>query len=363
MAQRYRTSTMRLAVRPHSSEEMHDSTTADPEKPSVDVCVPTLGNAPYLTEAIESVFAQTLSSWRLVVFENGPASEEVHRILAPYRKDRRVHHRVIGETITMSANWTRAIQDGNAPHVAILHDDDRWDPEFLSRRVRFLESNPQCGFVFGGYKVINEAGDAIRSVQPDFPSGSSHSAVALPILYETCLVCPPTPLVRREAYDAVGAEFKEVFLTDHEMWIRLAAQFDVGYLQVCDSEYRFHPTQTTAKKRLEIGRGHLEVIGATGHLSIPTTVRRRTHANAHLLSAIDSVELGRRRETLSHLQSAIRTQPVLLVTPGSVARVLLVLLALVVGDRGRRVLAALRVRRFLKRTGTNRAGVEHLVTR
>ena len=324
--------------------------TSDPGKATVDVCVPTLGGSRYLIDAIESVFAQTLTSWRLAISENGMASDEMRRILAPYLEDRRVHHRIVGKTITMPANWTRAIQDGSAPYVAMLHDDDRWDPNFLLSRVQFMESNAHCGFAFAGFRIINETGDVKSLVRHDLPPGINRSATILPLLYERCFVAPPTALVRREAYEAVGAHFKEIFLTDHEMWIRLAAQFDVGFLPLCDSEYRFHSTHNTTKNRARVGHGLLEVINATDHLPIPTLVRRRTRANAHLLCAIDSLELGGRRESLRHLRSAIHTRPLLLVGPGSAARILLVIVALMLGERGRMVFAELRERRFLRRT-------------
>ena len=78
-------------------------------------------------------------------------------------------------------------------------------------------------------------------------------------MYENCVVMPPTALVPRAAYDAVGPAFKEVFLNDHEMWIRLSAYADAGYLPVADSEYRFHAMQTTTMSRKRFGAGQLEL--------------------------------------------------------------------------------------------------------
>ena len=99
---------------------------------TVDVVMPTLGGSPYLDEALESVFAQTLPRWRLIVSENATASADVSAALSPYRADERVQHRVVGTLVTMAENWTRAIRYAEAPYVAMLHDDDRWHPK-LSR--------------------------------------------------------------------------------------------------------------------------------------------------------------------------------------------------------------------------------------
>ena len=321
---------------------------------TVDVVMPTLRGSPYLAEAIDSVFAQTLTSWRLIVSENGSPTDEVREVLSNYASDERVIHSVVGEDITMAENWTRAIRLAEAPYVAMLHDDDRWDPEFLARRVELMDANPSCGFVFGGYRSIDETGEVIRTVKPDLAEGPIPQARILTILYENCLVTPPTALIRTAAYEAVGAEYKEIFLTDYEMWLRLAARFDVGYLSVCDSDYRLHHGQNTAKNRIRFGEGELEVIAATRHLPVPASVRRRARGKAHLLCAIDNAELGRRRDAFGHLRSAVRSQPSLLLRPASAARIVGTLLALAFGERGRRAFSALRYQRFRKRSTSAR---------
>ena len=105
-------------------------------RPVVDVGVPTWGRPQYLRETIESVLAQTFQRWRLTVSENGPGDEEIRAIVEPYLDDSRVRHVPTGSEISAPENATRAIEAGDAPFVALLHDDDRWDPEFLARGSR-----------------------------------------------------------------------------------------------------------------------------------------------------------------------------------------------------------------------------------
>lgn len=317
--------------------------------PMVDIGIPTLGTSRFLRDAIESVLAQTFSSWRLTISENATGSEEVRATLAPYLEDPRVRHVVVGDLVSMSANWTRAVA-GEAKYLTLLHDDDRWYDEFLERRVAFLEAHPTCGFVFGGMREINESGALIRTVQHDVPSGLIERARFLPIVYETCIVAPPTVLIRRDAYDAVGP-FAEVFHSDHDMWIRLSAYADVGYLPISDSEYRYHRTQTTTQQRTRIGAGQIEVLEVTKSLPIEPSVRRRVAAKAQFVAALDSVELGKRRAALRHLAAAVRMQPSILVRPSSSARILLAVAAAITGERGRRRYSSWRARRFLHRTG------------
>jgi glycosyltransferase involved in cell wall biosynthesis len=113
--------------------------------PVVDIGIPTCGRPRYLVEAIESALAQTFSRWRVTVSEDGPASDAVAAAVAPYLADPRVRYVVTGRRLGGAAHMTRLIRTGTAPYVAPLHDYDRWAPEFLMRRVAFLDAHPACG--------------------------------------------------------------------------------------------------------------------------------------------------------------------------------------------------------------------------
>ena len=94
-------------------------------RPVVDVGVPTRGRPQYLRETIESVLAQTFLRWRMTVSENGPGDEEIRAIVEPYLADPRVRHVPTGSEIGAPENATRAVDAGEAPFVALLHDDDQ----------------------------------------------------------------------------------------------------------------------------------------------------------------------------------------------------------------------------------------------
>jgi hypothetical protein len=316
---------------------------------AVDIGIPTLGASPFLADAVESVLMQTFTSWRLTISENGAPSAEVQAALARYLDDPRIRHEVVGDLLSMSGNWSRALE-GDAPYLALLHDDDRWDEEFLARRVAFLEAHRTCGFAFGGARLINESGEVIGTIEPSVTAGVIAQDVFLPLIYEACIVQPPTVVIRREAYEAVGP-FREVFHTDHEMWIRLAAYADVGYLPVADAEYRYHDTQATTQSRTRIGAAQVELVELTSSLPIEPSVRKRTAAKAHLLAAFDCVELGERRAVMGHLQAAVRARPLLFLRPSTCARTLFALAAVAFGERGRRLFTRWRNKRFLGRTG------------
>lgn len=292
-------------------------TAASEPRTIVDVGIPTLGRPELVREAVESVCAQTLTAWRLAISENGPAGSETEAALGPYLEDPRITYSATGSVVSGQENWTRLIRRGDAPYVALLHDDDLWDPAFLERRVEFLERHPQCGFVFSGNREIDADGAVLRETRLVLPEGAYAPETFFPILYEHNVIGPPSILVRRDAYEAVGAYFDAEFnpYWDYEMWLRLAARFAAGYLNVRDCSYRMHDVRLTFTVR-RYGASYLQAIDRADALLtesteivVPANRRRRRRARALLTTALDCFEAGERRSGAQHLRQAVRLHP------------------------------------------------------
>lgn len=319
------------------------------ESIKVDVGIPAFKRPHLLVEAIESVLAQTLAEFRLTISDNGPGGGEVEDAVAPYRSDPRVSYVATGG-VAQHANLTSLIQTGDAPYVALLHDDDVWQPEFLERHVAFLEAHPDCGPVFSNSYEMDEHGRRTRDRVLPLREGLYSSEEFLPVLYEGNPVAPPTLLVRRSAYEAVGpwftADLRRYF--DYEMLFRLAARFPVGYLDVRDAGYRLHGGSVTSASRL-FGEEHLrsldraeEIVRAElPHFRFDPEARARVRSFYALRASMDVLEEGRPLHAVSHLVTAARLRPQAVANPRFAAGVV----GLVSGPVGRRVLRAARGRR------------------
>ena len=311
----------------------------------VDVGIPTLGNSPYLSETIESVLAQTLTNWRLFISENGPGDPSFRRMLEPYLADPRVTHLVTGTKIGRGSNHNNIIRAGSAPYVGIVHDDDRWHPEFLERHIEFLEAHPTCGFVYSGHVVIDDAGRPLGWTKLILAPGVHSSSSVLPRLYRDNFIGCPTVVVRRVAYDAVAIGYPDILNYDIPMWLRLAAQFDVGCLGEWDADYRLHGLQASSN-RTRLAQEMFPVLDAVADLPISSSLRRLVRAETHVRCALDAVERGERKATLTHLAHAVSGDPKILVRPTVIVRMLTALGALAAGKRGRRKLTEWREQRW-----------------
>lgn len=321
--------------------------TRTPSHPIVDVGIPTYGRAPYLVEAIESVRAQTFAAWRLTISEDGGADAEKEAALAPYLADPRIRYLPSGERTGDAGNHTRLVALSAARYVAILHHDDRWDPGFLERRVRFLESHPSCALVFSGVNKIDAAGDFISRWSPPELSAEVHSSddfIRL-LLRVNVVGYPPSVVVRRSAYEDVGPYFDARYPhADYEMWLRLALRFPIAYLREWDAHYRVHHESTTftirpsAERVLQLADHFVELTERERPGLLTRTGRRRVRSNLMLDSISFDVLRGGDRAYASYLL----LRAVLAYPPSLLDRRVLDWVRVVVGRRGRRVLSRLR---------------------
>ena len=259
--------------------------------PTVDVVVTAYDRPGYLREAIESVVAQTFSSWRLTVGENGPGGGELEAVVTPYLSDPRVRFVVSGRNVGASRNAANLVAQTTARYVGLLHDDDLWDPGFLERRVAFLDAHPSCGLVFSGCRVIDGTGREVFRADNAFTEGIQPRRRFLRTLYRSNVIYIPTVLVPRAVYDDLGPPREEVLFYDYEMWLRIASRYDVAYLTGCDAAYRVHQNQLTHREERRLGELRLMLLDQLDDqvsAALPALDRRRARAAALLHVAADA---------------------------------------------------------------------------
>jgi teichuronic acid biosynthesis glycosyltransferase TuaG len=122
--------------------------------------MPCRNGAKFLREAIESVRAQTVPSWQLLVVDNG-STDGSQRIVEEFSAiDRRV---ISLSTKVPGAAAARnvGIDAASGRLIAFLDCDDRWAPQKLERQIGRIERD-DLAFCWSAYEVVNANGEKIR---------------------------------------------------------------------------------------------------------------------------------------------------------------------------------------------------------
>ncbi len=123
--------------------------------PRVTVVMSTNRVSPYLTEALESVVAQTFTDWHVLLMDNGsPDPDRLSEIAASVPRCELVREK--GHVVSIPLNHGLALARGE--FVTFLDDDDVWLPERLQVLVDALDADPAAGAVYSSVDVIDSQG-------------------------------------------------------------------------------------------------------------------------------------------------------------------------------------------------------------
>jgi glycosyltransferase involved in cell wall biosynthesis len=105
--------------------------------PLVSVVIPTHNRPHLVVRAVESALAQTLASIEVIVVVDGP--DPATRTALAAIADRRLSIRNMAARTGACAARNRGIEAAHAKWVALLDDDDRWEPRKLEVQLRAAE--------------------------------------------------------------------------------------------------------------------------------------------------------------------------------------------------------------------------------
>ncbi len=204
----------------------------------VSVCIPTFQGAAFIGYAIDSVLAQTLQDFELLVIDDrsNDGTEDIVRRYA----DPRIRFQRNERNLGPEGNWNRCLEEARGRYVKLLPHDDVLDPDCLMRQVAALERDDgeRLALAFCARKVINSEGRTVlrRSYQ------RTDGRIAAAVLRRHCIRLgtnlvgePGGVLFRRTLARRVGGFDGEIgYVIDLDYWFRLLehgdAWFDAGAL-------------------------------------------------------------------------------------------------------------------------------------
>lgn len=204
----------------------------------VSVSIPAYNYANYLPEAIDSILAQTLKDWELVVVDDGSTDntkEVVYRYIKKYGDKIRY---VYQENRGLAGARNTGILNTLGEYIAFLDADDIWMPTKLERESHFLDTHHEVGAVYSDWEFFGskKEGHTIGSVEYPFTRGW-----VLKKFFIKCPVSYSSIMIRRICFDKVGL-FDETLkqCEDVDISLRIARYFQIDFIKEPLSGYRYH---------------------------------------------------------------------------------------------------------------------------
>ncbi len=210
------------------------------DTPLVSVCIPLYNGGPYIREAIESVLAQTLNDWELIITDDG-STDGSSEVAASY-SDPRIRYLPNPERLGAEGNWNRCVNEGRGIYRKLLCHDDRLHPDCLARQVAVFEQpgNESVSLVTSSRRIISPSGKTIltRRWKRSDQQIEGRQALRQIVRSGTNLIGEPgTVLFRASDWNALnGFSARWPYAIDLEFLFRLLLRGDCFYLaeSLCD---------------------------------------------------------------------------------------------------------------------------------
>ncbi len=187
--------------------------------PTVSVIIPAYNRCQMLKQAVDSVLAQEITDFELIVTDDG-STDHTQEMLRDYQNRILV---IRQENRGVSAARNRGIVSSSGDLIAFLDSDDLWMPEKLSEQVAFFDSNPDA-LICQTEEIWIRNG--VR-VNPKKRHKKLSGMIFEPSLL-LCLVSPSAVMIRRSLFDEVGL-FDETLRAceDYDLWLRIGCRYPI----------------------------------------------------------------------------------------------------------------------------------------
>ena len=213
--------------------------------PLVKVIVPCYGYAHLVEGCVRSVLDQEGVEIRVLLVDDVSPDDTaaVGKRLA--REDARVTYRLNERNLGLIGTANEGLEWAqDSDYVILISADDRLTPGSIGRAVAVMEEHPEVGFVYGHaqYFEDDEHLPEVRTRERGTRVHSGRDWIRLRCRAGHSCISSPEVVVRTSVHLRVGRYDPDCTHTsDLNMWLRLAAVSDVGYVKgATQAYYRVH---------------------------------------------------------------------------------------------------------------------------
>ena len=233
--------------------------------PIVSVIMIFLDACKYLAEAIESVRSQTLTSWELVLVDDGSSdgSRDIAESYAAADPTRiRIFEHRGRQNLGTGPSRNLGMQVARGRYLAFLDADDIYEPRRLELPIEFLEADPGLGVVINRELYWREWAPAQGRFaelarMPDEiigPAAPCDQVIPPPVLIASTLATPGAPIpavcsitFRKQSINELGG-IPEDFISQYEdqaIIVKLLLNESARVIEDCLARYRQHNESLT----------------------------------------------------------------------------------------------------------------------
>lgn len=266
---------------------------------TVTIVIPCYNYARYLPQAVFTALAQKHVQPDVIVVDDASTDDSLSVAQALAQRDERVtviaNRKNSGPVITFNNGLAQA----RGEFLVRLDADDMLTPGSLARAVSMMQAHPSIGLAYGHPLHFTSELPKARQKATGWTLWPGRDWLRDRCRFGYNVITSPEVLMRRSVVDLVGGQQDLAHTHDMEMWLRISAFSDVGYIHGADQAlHRDHPDslsarQVNALRDLLERRDAFRVLFSGIAGGIPEA--SEMHQTAMAAIAIDAIELANRQ--------------------------------------------------------------------
>ena len=215
--------------------------------PAISILLPVRNAAATLGETLESLKAQTLTDFQLVLVDDHSSDASMAVAREIFADDLRLEL-IVPEAQGLVPALRAGARACRAPFIARMDGDDVAFPRRLELQYRLFEKHPQLAIVGCGVESFADEqplGEGYRRYDQWLNGLLEHDAMMRELYVESPL-SHPTVMMRREALEAVGGYQDHLWPEDYDLWLRMAQRgYQFGKVDEILLRWRDTPGRTS----------------------------------------------------------------------------------------------------------------------
>ncbi len=296
--------------------------------PTVSIIIPTFNRETLLPRALDSVLAQTLDDWEIIVIDDG-STDQTAAVVATYArrlKDRFIYLRQANRGSSHARNHGIDICNGRL--VAFLDSDDEFLPNKLERQLDLFNRRSELGFVYSDFAFVDLDGarhDSAFDVkcpvarEVPFDTIDPGLCVCTGSLFDTLIrqyfIATIVGMVRREVLgDTIRFPVDQSYAEEWLFYLKVARTCRAGFVNEPLCVHHFVPGSLarTDKHRNTVRRRELLKAIKESFDDLNREHRRALHgnlANTCRQLGYDALRAGRHRDAFWSFAESFRYEP------------------------------------------------------
>jgi len=187
----------------------------------------------YLSETLDSIYAQTYTNWEIIFIDNC-STDSSKDIVDQY--DERIKYYKTPENISLCAARVFAKNFITGDFFCVLDTDDLWMPDKLEKQVTLMQENEDVGMIYTNTIYFTDDGDHRVAYNKLMPSGNLFTK-----LLENYFFSLETVMVRKSIMDKYNIYFDDSYnvANDAEFFIKLSYYVKCLYVDEPLAKWRY----------------------------------------------------------------------------------------------------------------------------